>query len=1157
MANPPHPTTPQNVSRKWQSLKNPFVWLHYFCMTVLVAHLWHIFGVGGTFWVAGDICWDHCLRSEECLRFVVPNKEIWIDQVQNFLGFADYARVVGGRSSGGGNSSGSKSSSGGGSIKSSSDATGAGPEQVESLLDANEYSRKKSKSSAESQSDSKKESVDGSDGQQANPRPKGIRAWLPFGGNSLDLIMATSRQIISLCGAAEEWITRRVFFGGAKLTNDKTNNNANSSTGNTEFRRLSSADSGPGSENDSGTRSASDNDSSEKSMRREAANTNGGSSEDSNDTHSNAKEDGEDANGNGDNGGSAEAENAKKPKAEFVVSNQLRDDIDYSDPKWGAFNSHISPNHGYLQYLKNGRIGPNGELLPDPALMPKPVPCGGYNSETGRISSCYDNGDIQWREFRKNMFLLLMVFLGFSVFVRGGLFVLRKCVWPRWMARANSGYGKLNQMANANQNDSGSDMKGSDMRTEMTNYDKNNLNQRIGKSQMAAEMTDLITLNDSKVTITAASTVSNHNLVVANSLNQLSVQTNSNFSTTDCQVEVHLASRRFQSVMNLYLLVCFAFACVLHGTGVIFILLFLFAAHNIAHGNKIIERIPVLGSRFFRLRHRRRLTWLLILFAMVLREQDRMGEFIVRDYWKLQAWVDSFRNGGANGSGTNANTNADANADTNASAFLHYPAVACAFILYCVRFILELCFLLIIPTAGKFMSSWGGLGAIVPPLGAVISFRGLKIDWLDLSRFWLLRFTSYCLDLHSLQEKSRRLLESRSGADGGAGKKAGRGLVDRGAANFEAVMHPWAESVLQFPKRESSKSTSANSNMRSGSPSSSREARRPNPFEPRSRAQKTPQSGNPNSADSKMSARNDRNQESDDHLSESQLLQRQLLIDKLASSELYTFKNLVVYTFFAPLYLAGPLVSYDDFVAQMWTKANPAANVDGETYNNAGEYGGANASSTSIGIPASPGSSSESSLAPALNRNRPLEIPESESESPSACPITGFAPLCNCMKSYLSNSRLDSTARIIIYGLRLLLLLMFMEYMNTRFSPVFAMLRSDGYNKFGQKILERWRSGHPNADGSRPLSGSSFDASDRYVEMWALAYLVETLTFSMIGLLFTMMVKFMIIWRFGKFCAGLMGILVDENLKQCIVSSTTMRGFWQGWHCTLNSWVVR
>ncbi|KAI9296225.1 MBOAT-domain-containing protein [Neoconidiobolus thromboides FSU 785] len=51
--------------------------------------------------------------------------------------------------------------------------------------------------------------------------------------------------------------------------------------------------------------------------------------------------------------------------------------------------------------------------------------------------------------------------------------------------------------------------------------------------------------------------------------------------------------------------------------------------------------------------------------------------------------------------------------------------------------------------------------------------------------------------------------------------------------------------------------------------------------------------------------------------------------------------------------------------------------------------------------------------------------------------------------------------------------------------------------------------------------------------------------------------KLLIIWRFFRLWAMMDGIDTVENMGRCMTNNYSIQGFWKGWHCSYNRWLVR
>ncbi|CAD7931473.1 unnamed protein product, partial [Amoebophrya sp. A25] len=51
--------------------------------------------------------------------------------------------------------------------------------------------------------------------------------------------------------------------------------------------------------------------------------------------------------------------------------------------------------------------------------------------------------------------------------------------------------------------------------------------------------------------------------------------------------------------------------------------------------------------------------------------------------------------------------------------------------------------------------------------------------------------------------------------------------------------------------------------------------------------------------------------------------------------------------------------------------------------------------------------------------------------------------------------------------------------------------------------------------------------------------------------------KFATLWRFFRFWSLLMGVDVVENMQRCFSNTNTLQGFWRGWHCSFNRFILK
>eukprot|EP00904_Undaria_pinnatifida_P013239 jgi/Undpi1/9045/HiC_scaffold_26.g11505.m1 len=58
-------------------------------------------------------------------------------------------------------------------------------------------------------------------------------------------------------------------------------------------------------------------------------------------------------------------------------------------------------------------------------------------------------------------------------------------------------------------------------------------------------------------------------------------------------------------------------------------------------------------------------------------------------------------------------------------------------------------------------------------------------------------------------------------------------------------------------------------------------------------------------------------------------------------------------------------------------------------------------------------------------------------------------------------------------------------------------------------------------------------------------------------ILLIMWLKFLVIWRVFRFWALCDGVEPPENMMKCMSNNYSVVGFWKGWHCSFNKWLVR
>eukprot|EP00392_Amoebophrya_sp_AT5.2_P006392 g6404.t1 len=227
-------------------------------------------------------------------------------------------------------------------------------------------------------------------------------------------------------------------------------------------------------------------------------------------------------------------------------------------------------------------------------------------------------------------------------------------------------------------------------------------------------------------------------------------------------------------------------------------------------------------------------------------------------------------------------------------------------------------------------------------------------------------------------------------------------------------------------------------------------------------------------------------------------------------SKLTSLLDLLAYAYFPPLYLAGPLIGYDQF-----------------------------------------------------RRNAGLVAPEPEvAESRTGEGKRRPDP-------YNHRDTVRVTAVAYYFLCKFLPALLFFEFF-LHYMPVYAIVRSDAVNKhFLVGII----------DGPRPAPHASLLMGDGDATATAAATreltsrttstfpaddppnadLAVKLVYWILAMLW---LKFTTLWRFFRFWSLLMGVPCVENMQNCFNNNNTLHmqrkfGFWQGWHCSFNRWIIQ
>jgi D-alanyl-lipoteichoic acid acyltransferase DltB (MBOAT superfamily) len=210
----------------------------------------------------------------------------------------------------------------------------------------------------------------------------------------------------------------------------------------------------------------------------------------------------------------------------------------------------------------------------------------------------------------------------------------------------------------------------------------------------------------------------------------------------------------------------------------------------------------------------------------------------------------------------------------------------------------------------------------------------------------------------------------------------------------------------------------------------------------------------------------------------------------------YSFLNYCSYVFYAPLYMAGPIITFDSFMkCSVVVYSCPESD----------EQLASTRTSPRIEAP-QPGSSVFRSGESVVSSNNTSTSTSTSTSSNSK----------NSSIKRLDNGYRVSSAYIAFYLVRWVLVLLLLEFMLHRF-PFFAVVSSGVISQ---------------------LSAA---------QIAVLCYV----------LLKMMWLKFLLIWRFFRLWALAEGVVPPENMSKCMSNNYSLAEFWKGWHSSFNLWLVR
>ncbi|CAD7931939.1 unnamed protein product [Amoebophrya sp. A120] len=210
------------------------------------------------------------------------------------------------------------------------------------------------------------------------------------------------------------------------------------------------------------------------------------------------------------------------------------------------------------------------------------------------------------------------------------------------------------------------------------------------------------------------------------------------------------------------------------------------------------------------------------------------------------------------------------------------------------------------------------------------------------------------------------------------------------------------------------------------------------------------------------------------------------------SPSTFSYSNLLTYVFYPPLYIAGPLIGYDEFLKNASIISTTTITADGH-----------------------------------------------------AKPAAEIIPVSAAVKYFFRKF-------LPCY----ILLEFFLHFM-----PVYAIIRSEF-------LIPKWLTGatlEPPVETKLLSSSSDTTKSTDSTQSVGMklhqsdatdtSYLAVKMIYWILCVLW---LKFATLWRFFRFWTLLMGIDCVENMQNgCFNNNTTLQGFWQGWHCSFNKWLIR
>jgi D-alanyl-lipoteichoic acid acyltransferase DltB (MBOAT superfamily) len=235
-----------------------------------------------------------------------------------------------------------------------------------------------------------------------------------------------------------------------------------------------------------------------------------------------------------------------------------------------------------------------------------------------------------------------------------------------------------------------------------------------------------------------------------------------------------------------------------------------------------------------------------------------------------------------------------------------------------------------------------------------------------------------------------------------------------------------------------------------------------------------------------------------------------------------------VYALYPPLYIAGPIMTFNDFSSQVTVTPTPTPTSTKETIVSSGN---SDASRCPLGYKPTP---------PQLTRANPSEPVPTRSPTPT--------PPSAAALSVAAGVNWEEVRR---QGSRTLLSFVVFEVLNHYLYSGVLIQMSFNYHVGGPEAM---------AAMLKSPNDTSFLVNDKVPMLYYMTDLGTDMAalamYSYWALIF-LWFKFLLIWKSFRLWAMLDGIHTIDNMQACMNMHFTISGFWRSWHRSFNQWLVR